>query len=164
VSVFCICCWPLPPQSFSDPSPWDSWPYFTVSDLRLLFSSPPVTHRVTVEEFDATSTGVKSKSKSRSVPRLHMEDTYNPSAWTSRKHSSSIDACVYVPGIIQQRPLPTDPPLSNATIRHITLLYFPLNVNFDFSWLLLLVLYEPSHICILFVNFLLLFYLLVLTV
>jgi hypothetical protein len=36
--------------------PWDSRPYFTVSDLRLPFSSPPTTHRVTVEVFDPAST------------------------------------------------------------------------------------------------------------
>jgi hypothetical protein len=28
--------------------PWDSWPYFTVSDSRLPFSSPPTTRRATV--------------------------------------------------------------------------------------------------------------------
>jgi hypothetical protein len=32
--------------------PWNSRPYFTVSYSRLLFSSPPTTHRVTVEVFD----------------------------------------------------------------------------------------------------------------
>jgi hypothetical protein len=31
--------------------PWDSWPYFTVSDSRLSFLSPPTTRRVTVEVF-----------------------------------------------------------------------------------------------------------------
>jgi hypothetical protein len=36
--------------------PWDLRPYFTVSDLRLPFSSPPTTRRVTVEEFDPAST------------------------------------------------------------------------------------------------------------
>jgi hypothetical protein len=35
---------------------WDSWPYFTVSDLRLPFSSPPTTRMVTVEVFDPAST------------------------------------------------------------------------------------------------------------
>jgi hypothetical protein len=38
--------------------PWDSQPYFTVSDLRLPFSSPPTTRRVTVEVFDPASTRV----------------------------------------------------------------------------------------------------------
>jgi hypothetical protein len=38
------------------PVPWDSRTYFTVSDLRLPFSSPPTTRRVTVEVFDPTST------------------------------------------------------------------------------------------------------------
>jgi hypothetical protein len=36
--------------------PWDSWSYFTVSDSRLPFSSPPTTRRVTVEVFDPAST------------------------------------------------------------------------------------------------------------
>jgi hypothetical protein len=31
--------------------PWDSRPYFTVSDSRLSFSSPPTTRRATVEVF-----------------------------------------------------------------------------------------------------------------
>jgi hypothetical protein len=36
--------------------PWDSRPYFTVSDFRLPVSSPPTTRRVTVEVFDPVST------------------------------------------------------------------------------------------------------------
>jgi hypothetical protein len=36
--------------------PWDMIPYFTVSDLRLPFSSLPTTRRVTVEVFDPAST------------------------------------------------------------------------------------------------------------
>jgi hypothetical protein len=36
--------------------PWDSWPYFTVSDSILPFSSSPVTRRVTVEVIDSAST------------------------------------------------------------------------------------------------------------
>jgi hypothetical protein len=36
--------------------PWDSWPYFTVSDSRLPFSSPPTTRRAAVEVFDPAST------------------------------------------------------------------------------------------------------------
>jgi hypothetical protein len=35
---------------------WDSRPYFTVSDSRLPFSSPPTTRRVTVKVFDPAST------------------------------------------------------------------------------------------------------------
>jgi hypothetical protein len=37
-------------------APWVSRPYFTVSHLRLPFSSPPTTHRVTMEVFDPAST------------------------------------------------------------------------------------------------------------
>jgi hypothetical protein len=37
---------------------WDSRPYFTVSDLRLPFSSPPTTRRVTMEVFDPASTQI----------------------------------------------------------------------------------------------------------
>jgi hypothetical protein len=36
--------------------PWDSWPYFTVSDSRFPFPSPPTIRRVTVEVFDPAST------------------------------------------------------------------------------------------------------------
>jgi hypothetical protein len=38
--------------------PWDLRPYVAVSDLRLPFSSPPTTRRVTVEVFDPASTRV----------------------------------------------------------------------------------------------------------
>jgi hypothetical protein len=55
-SLFCICCWPWPGSLSRVRVPWDSWPYFTVSDLRLPFSSPPTTRRVTVEVFDPAST------------------------------------------------------------------------------------------------------------
>jgi hypothetical protein len=41
--------------------PWHLRPYFTVSDLRLPFSSPPTTRRVTVEVFDPASTRVRSR-------------------------------------------------------------------------------------------------------
>jgi hypothetical protein len=36
--------------------PWHSRPYFTVSDSRLPYLSPPTTRRVTVEVFDPAST------------------------------------------------------------------------------------------------------------
>jgi hypothetical protein len=36
--------------------PWDSGPYFTVSDSRLPFLSPPTTRRATVGVFDPNST------------------------------------------------------------------------------------------------------------
>jgi hypothetical protein len=49
-------CWFWPPQSFLGQSLWNSWPYFTVSDLRLPFSSLPTTCRVMVEVFDPVST------------------------------------------------------------------------------------------------------------
>jgi hypothetical protein len=38
--------------------PWDLRPYFTVSHLRLPFSSPSTTRRVTVEVIDPASTRV----------------------------------------------------------------------------------------------------------
>jgi hypothetical protein len=36
--------------------PWDTWPYFTLSDFRLPFSSPSTTRRATMEVFDPAST------------------------------------------------------------------------------------------------------------
>jgi hypothetical protein len=46
--------------------PWDSRPYFTISDLRLYFSSPPTTRKVTVEVFDPASTRVAFITESES--------------------------------------------------------------------------------------------------
>jgi hypothetical protein len=43
--------------------PWDSRSLVIVSDLRLPFSSPPTTRRVTVEVFDPVFTQVKAGSK-----------------------------------------------------------------------------------------------------
>jgi hypothetical protein len=54
-SVFCMCRWPLPAHSVSVLGPWDLRSYFTVSDLRLPFSSPPTTRKVTVEVYNKSS-------------------------------------------------------------------------------------------------------------
>jgi hypothetical protein len=55
-SVVYNCCWSSLAQSFSGTSPVGLATAFTVSDLRLPFSSPRTTLRVTVEVFDPTST------------------------------------------------------------------------------------------------------------
>jgi hypothetical protein len=49
-----------------------SWPYFTVSDSRLPFSSPPTTRRVTMEVFDSASTRGISSNLSGSLSLSHM--------------------------------------------------------------------------------------------
>jgi hypothetical protein len=49
--------------------PWDLWPYFTVSDSRLPFLSPPTTHRATVEVFNPAST---RDFQNTTVKRLYM--------------------------------------------------------------------------------------------
>jgi hypothetical protein len=48
----------------------DSRPYFTLSDLRLPFSAPPTTRRVTVEVFDAASTRGLSVAVNCSLHRI----------------------------------------------------------------------------------------------
>jgi hypothetical protein len=59
---------------------WDLRPYFTLSDLRLPFSSPPTTRRVTVEVFDPASTRVNlSKARINSLlylPRVRDRSHY----------------------------------------------------------------------------------------
>jgi hypothetical protein len=57
-SIFCICCWLLPAQSFSGPSPLGLATIFTVSYLRLPFSSPSTTCRVMVEALGSAATRV----------------------------------------------------------------------------------------------------------
>jgi hypothetical protein len=51
-------------------APWDSRPYFTVSDLRLPFSSPPTTRRITVEVFDPASTRVPVSVRLSAAPQV----------------------------------------------------------------------------------------------
>jgi hypothetical protein len=47
-SVFCICCWSLPAQSFSGPSPLGFVTIFYCLRFETSFSSPPTTRKVTV--------------------------------------------------------------------------------------------------------------------
>jgi hypothetical protein len=75
----CVCLLYICQRSFSRVRvPWDSRPYFTVSDLRLPFSSAPTTCRVTVEVFGPASTRVSSLSYNRySLYKLHMDHIEN---------------------------------------------------------------------------------------
>jgi hypothetical protein len=57
--LFAIATGPRQRSHFRVRVPWHSWQYFTVSDSRLPFSSPPTTRRVTVEVFDPASTRVR---------------------------------------------------------------------------------------------------------
>jgi hypothetical protein len=60
--------------------PWDSQPYFTVSDSRLPFLSPPTTCRVTVEVFDPSFTRDLVRSVCYNKQPDDIEDTIsNPS-------------------------------------------------------------------------------------
>jgi hypothetical protein len=55
--------------------PWDLRPYFTVSDFRLFFSSPPTTRMVTAEVFDPASTRVYSVSQVKVTLRLTVSQS-----------------------------------------------------------------------------------------
>jgi hypothetical protein len=63
---FTIAAGPRQGSHFQVRVPYDSWPYFTVSDSRLPFSSPPTTRRTTVEVFDPASTRVWIECQSQS--------------------------------------------------------------------------------------------------
>jgi hypothetical protein len=80
--------------------PWDLQPYFTVSDLRLPFSSPPTTHRVTVEVFDPASTRVNWTLLYNHFARTTQKTAYCwKGVFTAPLHSNgsySIVACVLV--------------------------------------------------------------------
>jgi hypothetical protein len=75
-SVVYNCCWPRQRSYSQVRVPWHSWPYFTVSDSRLPFSSSPTTRRSTVEVFDPTSTRELDHQLTSSLP-------YNISARTT---------------------------------------------------------------------------------
>jgi hypothetical protein len=61
--------------------PWDSRPYFTVSDSRFRFSSPPTTRRATVEVFDPASTRVW----------LEFKVSHNPTDGVSQSISLGVE-------------------------------------------------------------------------
>jgi hypothetical protein len=65
--------------------PWNSRPYFTVSDSRLRFLSPPTTHRATVEVFDPASTRDWLHSESESEAYLRTGGQSVSLSWI--KHS-----------------------------------------------------------------------------
>jgi hypothetical protein len=61
---------------------WDSRPYFTVSDFRLPFSSPPTTSRVTVEVFDPSlHTGTPILTSIANAATLYLLDVPNRGHW-----------------------------------------------------------------------------------
>jgi hypothetical protein len=62
--------------------PWDSRPYFTVSDVWLPFSSPSTTHRVTVEVFGHASYNRSSLYRLRTD---HTESTIHVTSLCLRK-------------------------------------------------------------------------------
>jgi hypothetical protein len=65
--------------------PWDLRPYFTVSDLRLPFSSPPTTRRVTVQVFDPASTRVTRASESESESESYVTTDGQPASLSWNK-------------------------------------------------------------------------------
>jgi hypothetical protein len=71
-SVFCMCRWPMPAQSFSGPSPLGLATVFHCLRSETSFSSPPTTRRVTVEVFDPASTRILSLTVKPLVLVMHL--------------------------------------------------------------------------------------------
>jgi hypothetical protein len=76
--------------------PWDSRPYFTVSDLRLPFSSPPTTHRVKLEVFDPASTRFSPRyiAPARTTQKTSLLLLRVPSLPLKHGHSCSLATAV----------------------------------------------------------------------
>jgi hypothetical protein len=75
--------------------PWDPRPYFTVSDLRLPFSPPPTTRRLTVEVFDGASGRTQKKTPFRTII-LYWRRVFTDSLPRNWLHHRFIAGCVYV--------------------------------------------------------------------
>jgi hypothetical protein len=116
--------------------PWDSRSYFTVSDLRLPFSSPPTTCRVTVEVFDSVSTRVYCRFSTELffVTTLHGPNT---------KHRSQQFLYCYLRircrGNLFIKPLPSKDVSSGSTIpafrRHIILFLPRFSLKIYIYWM-----------------------------
>jgi hypothetical protein len=65
---------------------WDSRPYFTVSDSRLPFLSPPTTRRVTVEVFDSAST--REQLNMNALPRRPKQSHHIDQVLCSHGHQT----------------------------------------------------------------------------
>jgi hypothetical protein len=73
--------------------PRDSWPYFTVSDLRLPFSLPPMTRRVTVEVFKPAYTRVCAYWPNRT--NCLSYHTFERTKWKTPLPTVTVLLCVY---------------------------------------------------------------------
>jgi hypothetical protein len=103
--------------------PCDFRPYFTVPDLRLPFSSPPMTRRVTVEVFDSASTGGWTELNSHSRILLY------PLGTDHTESTASYIVAWRVCWNVFTELLP-----SNVFIKSVTILKEPCYFNY---WLLL---------------------------
>jgi hypothetical protein len=87
--------------------PWYTWPYFTVSDLRLTFSLPPTTRRVTVEVFDPTSTRVCPWFRDCNCITYWVYDTTRITQKTPRPTVLTL-LRTYCSGYVFTKPLPSN--------------------------------------------------------
>jgi hypothetical protein len=65
--------------------PWDSWPYFTVSHLRLPFSSPPTIRRVTVEYENSSHHYANFKAKKKRTYKMKTTFEKHLPRWQGHK-------------------------------------------------------------------------------
>jgi hypothetical protein len=105
-SVIYSCCWPRQRSRSWVRDPWHSWPYFTVSDSRLPFSSPPTTRRATVEVFDPASTRDRPLSSSVVASRMYRTDRVGNTA-TQLLHYSVLRICYLAMGVFAE-PFPSN--------------------------------------------------------
>jgi hypothetical protein len=119
-------------------APWNSRPYLTVSDLRLPFSSPPTSRRVTVEVFEPRlHTGMEGTLLVPSLYNLGMDRIESFASKNSSIVAYLLVAAGYVYWVLTKKYRSSSVIMSQylSSVTTYGNLYFEQAVSYTFNWI-----------------------------